>query len=281
MEQSIEIFWSDKLEVSKLTIEALKGFVTGENKLTPYMSGPELIKFFNAFGLNDEYSPSHGGLPNGLSRNEYTFDRLSTLNGTVEFQSLVESIADHRKVDFPDDIAVRINNLIKHDGYKLVKNEDKIYKIAGGKPKDPVEIQAHFEKIKEQIIEHIRNANFMIWVAMAWFTDKDIGNELRKKHLKGVNVQVVVNDDEITTKHGLEFDLKGIEYIKVSPESPWGQKIMHNKFCIIDIKLVIHGSYNWTGSAKYNNEAITIAENRELAEKFSSEFIKLKTKKDT
>ena len=57
--------------------------------------------------------------------------------------------------------------------------------------------------------------------------------------------------------------------------------MVHHKFCIIDIKLVIHGSYNWTGSATYNNEAITIAENRELAEKFSSEFIKLKTKKDT
>lgn len=46
---------------------------------------------------------------------------------------------------------------------------------------------------------------------------------------------------------------------------------MHNKFCEIDFKKVIHGSYNWT-----NNESITITESRELAEEFAEHFIKLK-----
>ncbi len=113
---------------------------------------------------------------------------------------------------------------------------------------------------------------------MAWFTDKEIGNELRTKHSNGVNVQVVVNDDETTARYGLKFDSRGIEYVKVAPDSPWGQTIMHNKFCIIDLKIVIHGSYNWTGNAQYNNEAITITKNRETAEEFAAEFLKLKQK---
>ena len=39
---------------------------------------------------------------------------------------------------------------------------------------------------------------------------------------------------------------------------------------------MIHGSYNWTNNAKYNNESITITESRELAEEFAEQFIKLK-----
>ena len=28
---------------------------------------------------------------------------------------------------------------------------------------------------------------------------------------------------------------------------------MHHKFCVVDLKKVIHGSYNWTKKAQYNN----------------------------
>ena len=52
---------------------------------------------------------------------------------------------------------------------------------------------------------------------------------------------------------------------------------MHHKFCVIDLKKVIHGSYNWTTKAQYNNETITISEGRYLAEKFAKEFIKIKS----
>jgi hypothetical protein len=49
---------------------------------------------------------------------------------------------------------------------------------------------------------------------VAWFTDKDRGNELRKKHISGVNVRIIVNDDDSTKNHGLKFDIKGMEYKK-------------------------------------------------------------------
>ncbi len=111
---------------------------------------------------------------------------------------------------------------------------------------------------------------------MAWFTDKEIANELLKKHKEGINIQVIVNDDETTEKYGLDFSSKGIEFYKGNPSSNFGKKIMHNKFCVIDLKKVIHGSYNWTNNAKYNNESITITESRELAEEFAEHFIKLK-----
>lgn len=267
------------MKVSDLTINALKSFVTGDESPSPYTSGPKLVTFFNAFGFNDVYSKD--GLPNSWSRNEYAFARLKELNGKPRLKEVIEALADSRQVDDPDYIAQKISNIIKYDGYSLEKNNLDIYKVIGSAIDDPILINAHFQEIKQQIITCIQEARFTIWVAVAWFTDKDIGNELRVKHKSGVNVRIIVNDDSTTDEQGLKFDTKGIEYSKVAPNSRWGKKLMHNKFCIIDLCTVIHGSYNWTSNAQYNNENITITESRDLAEEFSSQFIELKKQEST
>lgn len=51
---------------------------------------------------------------------------------------------------------------------------------------------------------------------------------------------------------------------------------MHHKFCVIDLRTVIHGSYNWTNKAQWNKETISIDVGREIAEKFANEFMSLK-----
>lgn len=49
--------------------------------------------------------------------------------------------------------------------------------------------------------------------------------------------------------------------------------LMHNKFVIVDEKILITGSYNWTAQAtKMNQENIIILENDEMAKKFLAEF---------
>jgi phosphatidylserine/phosphatidylglycerophosphate/cardiolipin synthase-like enzyme len=266
------------VHLSELTINALKPFVTGDGSTT-YMSGPELTRFFNAFGFDDEYLYQEGGLPNAWSRNEYALERLKKLNGKYEITLLVEALADSRKVNNPDEIAKQINEIIKHDGYRLEKNQSEIFKIVGKEFDDPIAIEAHFREIKAQILGCIQSARFSVWVAVAWFTDKELGNLLREKHKSGVNVRVIVNDDQTTDRYGLKFDTKGIEYTKVSPDSPWGKKLMHNKFCVIDLSAVIHGSYNWTSNAQYNNESITITRSRDIAEDFAAQFIELRNQR--
>lgn len=261
------------MKISELTIEAIKPYITGDGALTPYRSGPDLVKFFNTFSFADEYTRE--GLPNSWSRNDYVYERLKELNGKPEFKEMIEGIPDSRRVTNSEEVAANVGELIKHDGYILKNDEMGIFRVSGEGLSDPVLIEAHFQEIKEQIIESIRNAKFTIWVAVAWFTDKDMGNELRKKHQQGINVRVVVNDDKTTQEHGLKFDTRGIDYRKVAPDSPWGKKLMHNKFCVLDLCKVIHGSYNWTSNAKFNNESITVTESRELAEEFSAQFIEL------
>ncbi len=36
------------------------------------------------------------------------------------------------------------------------------------------------------------------------------------------------------------------------------KNIMHDKFCIIDLATVVHGTFNWTNAANYNRETISI-----------------------
>lgn len=51
---------------------------------------------------------------------------------------------------------------------------------------------------------------------------------------------------------------------------------MHDKFCVIDLHTVVHGTFNWKKAANYNKETISIDRNRTTAESFADEFMKLK-----
>ena len=108
---------------------------------------------------------------------------------------------------------------------------------------------------------------------MAWFTDKKILDKLLVKKQEGLNIQLIISDDEINHNSGLDYT--NFETCKV-PKTGKYENIMHNKFCVIDLNRVIHGSYNWTNKAKFNYETIVTSSNRQEAEKFAEQFIKLK-----
>ena len=113
---------------------------------------------------------------------------------------------------------------------------------------------------------------------MDWFTDPDIFKELEKKKRQGLNIQIVIDDNDKNRNAAFNID-EHFEVYWVSIESLY-KNIMHDKFCIIDLQTVIHGTFNWTRAAQYNKETISIDKNRETAEKFADEFMKLKKKEN-
>lgn len=50
---------------------------------------------------------------------------------------------------------------------------------------------------------------------------------------------------------------------------------MHDKFCIVDLDYIMHGSYNWTKAANYNGETLVTTVDRNLVKKFADEFLKI------
>ena len=139
--------------------------------------------------------------------------------------------------------------------------------------------QAYFENIQEQIKKELSSANSSIKIAVAWFTDAELFWILCQKAEEGLDVELMLMNDEINNASGINYNLlqnvKGkVWLIDSSKETP----LMHNKFCIIDNDVIINGSYNWTNRAKTNHESITvIKENIELVNNFLTEFEKIKS----
>lgn len=54
---------------------------------------------------------------------------------------------------------------------------------------------------------------------------------------------------------------------------------MHDKFYIIDMDYVMHGSYNWTFTANYNEDTLSNEMDHELVAKFVTQFMEIYNKK--
>lgn len=142
---------------------------------------------------------------------------------------------------------------------------------------DDIDVDVLFEHQQEKLISEIRQAKYIIWVAVAWFTDPVLFEELKEKARQGVNIQVIVDDDDTNRKYGFEYE-KYFESYRM-PLKGYFDNIVHHKFCVIDMNTVLHGSYNWTNKAQYNRETLEITHSREIAAKYADEFIGLKTRK--
>ena len=136
--------------------------------------------------------------------------------------------------------------------------------------------EVYFEGQRDIISRHIRAARSFILVAMAWFTDKTLFELLLKKAQEGVQVLVLIHDDEINSTSDIPYTKlngKSSELLLIADS----RKIMHHKFCVIDCNTVLHGSYNWTYQAMKNHENLSVTVGDiHLAATFIMQFFKIK-----
>ena len=113
--------------------------------------------------------------------------------------------------------------------------------------------QAYFKNIKREIIPYLNDAKQEVVVAMAWFTSDDLFQALIDCLGRNVSVELVLLDNASNFMYyAPDFN----EFIKAGgilhiakPE----YRFMHHKFCVIDKKVVVTGSYNWTYYAETRN----------------------------
>ena len=66
----------------------------------------------------------------------------------------------------------------------------------------PDEVTEHnvvFDAIQEEVIQGIRDAKFIIWVAVAWFSNEAIYQELLAKKKQGLNIRIIVSQEGSNT----------------------------------------------------------------------------------
>ena len=131
-----------------------------------------------------------------------------------------------------------------------------------------------FDEIKEVIVQGIRNAKYTIWAAVAWFSDRDIFQELLAKKKQGVNIRIITSNEKSNMTLMGELE-KNFDVVKVPLKGAYLSNRLHDKFCIIDFEFVMHGSYNWSKAAQYNDETLATALDRDFVKKFADEFMRL------
>lgn len=262
------------MKLSNHVISQLVQYVVGDN-YAPYRTATQLISLFNEFGGCD-ILPSNGlpMMPNShlkYSRKTFVEQKMAEMNDTDGLHQLLETVINQS--ESPNAIQA-IGDLLSRDGYSLIKDNE-MYTISNGiiDKTTPVSNTTHFNNIEKQVLDALDKAKVSIRVAMAWFTNEKIKDKLIEKKNEGVDIDIIVYNDNVNQKHGVDLSEIPHTLIKGSRGG-----IMHNKFCVIDNQVVLQGSYNWTNSAETkNDESVTILKDPERATQFSVQFNKLKT----
>jgi hypothetical protein len=130
-------------------------------------------------------------------------------------------------------------------------------------------------EIKQRIIFEITKATQCVYVAVAWFTDRDIANAIINAKNKNVNVDIILssnaNNEEVTRM------LKDADISVHTFDTGDTRGLMHHKFCLFDNKVSINGSFNFSYNASRNNvENIVVSDDTSLYAQFLTEFEQLK-----
>ena len=108
---------------------------------------------------------------------------------------------------------------------------------------------------------------------MYYLTSREIAQELVKAKDRKVIVRIVLDKSQETQNYS-----KSRYLIKRDFEVKYhtGSGLMHNKFAIIDGKVLITGSFNWTDSAEhYNYENAIFISDPETIKKYQQKFDKI------
>lgn len=145
---------------------------------------------------------------------------------------------------------------------------------------EPVFCSPH-DRLEDILISLIDNENSKIRIAIYSLTSDLIVNALKRAHERGVIVECVV--DRSCWKSAAMWDLynHGILIKTYIPKGKWRwAEKMHNKYVIFyenfdSHSFVVTGSYNFSDSAKRNEENIVVRKGENILMKFEKNFEQL------
>ena len=129
------------------------------------------------------------------------------------------------------------------------------------------------DNLTDRIIELIDNAEKSIHVMIFTFSKREIADALIRAKDRGIKVKVIA--EEYQSNH----DWSQIYYLEengVNVILDKNNKTFHHKTIIIDEKITITGSFNFTNSAQYNNDENSLIIHSEyISKEYEREFFRL------
>lgn len=103
------------------------------------------------------------------------------------------------------------------------------------------------------------------------FTTNELGDIIREKAEAGLTVRGVMDEEQVKSNQGTEYDPFKQADLDVRIDGIDGQ--MHHKIFIVDESIVVLGSYNFSRAAEErNDENLLIIYNKAIAQQFMMEF---------
>lgn len=134
-------------------------------------------------------------------------------------------------------------------------------------------VEAHFtpkESGTEIIVPYVRQAKKSIHMSLYGLTNPRLYDELVLAHNRGVDVVLLVDRLQSSIPSSLTDELQALGIPVIVKRT---SALEHNKFAIIDNKLVVTGSWNWSISAdKQDNNIIVIYGCNETIQEFKDTF---------
>ena len=111
--------------------------------------------------------------------------------------------------------------------------------------------ECYFENLENIVISQLKRTQKSIKAAIAWINFELYCNVFEELLDRGVKIKIMLNDDGINRRY-----IKAIQYLNTKGADIRLVRfagIMHHKFCIIDKKICMFGSFNWTEPANIRN----------------------------
>lgn len=125
--------------------------------------------------------------------------------------------------------------------------------------------------VQAVLVDILGAARESIYFMAFSFTADELGDAIRERAQSGVTVAGVMDEDQVKSNAGTEFDPFNQAGLDVYRDGNPGQ--MHHKIIIVDEETIIFGSYNFTNSAETrNDETLMVVYNEQITAYFLAEF---------
>ncbi|MFN8674663.1 MAG: phospholipase D-like domain-containing protein [Candidatus Sericytochromatia bacterium] len=235
-----------RVSIKKLTDAGIP--IIGDNR-NPFMHHKFMVVDNNAI-WHGATNPTTRGMFEHNSNSVYVKSEQLAKNFTNEFNTMFEkndfSSPREGKVPFP---SINIGDV----------NIKTFFSPMGG--------------AKKAILDELSKAKKSIKFMAFSFTDSDMASVMANKKAAGIKVEGVY--DQCLNGQYSTFRFLFSKGVQVMTDG--NQALMHSKTMIIDDKVVINGSYNFSKNAETNNnEDILIISSTSLAKNFIEEYNKVK-----
>ena len=139
---------------------------------------------------------------------------------------------------------------------------------------DGTEVDTYFspdDHVLTALYTLLSQAKESIYFLAFSFTSNELGEIVRTKAEAGLKIEGVMDREQVASNTGTEYD--PFRQAELDVRMDGNEGLMHHKVFIIDGKIVVLGSYNFSRSAEErNDENIIIIYNEKIAEFLMQEF---------